>query len=137
MAKKTLGFIIKSLPYKDEASRLALTHAISSQSVDIYLEDGDSIEPVVCFIGHGVLNCLKNQEAMKYYADTSIQMHLENAMLVDLNILICREDLDKFGLSENDIVLDAEKYGADTKAKIVPYSEIQKVMDEVDHLQFF
>lgn len=135
--KKTLGFIIKSLPYKDEASRLALTHAISSQSVDIYLEDGDSIEPVVCFIGHGVLNCLQNQEAMKHYSDTSIQMHLENALLVDLKVLICKEDLDKFGLSENNIVLDAEKFGADTKAQIVPYSVIQSVMDEVDHLQFF
>ncbi len=137
MAKKTLGFIVRSLPYKTEASRLALTHAIASQSVEIYLEEGDSVEPVVCFIGDGVLNCLKNQEAIKHYGDTSISMHLENALLVDLKVYICKEDVERLGLNEGQLLLDAERLGADTKAEIVPYSTIEKVMQEVDHLQFF
>ncbi|HIJ60049.1 MAG TPA: hypothetical protein HPP56_05475 [Nitrospirae bacterium] len=137
MAKKTLGFIIKSLPYRDEVSRLAITHAISSQSVDIYLDDGDSVEPILCFIDDGVLNCIKGQEAIKHYGNTSIEMHIENALLVDLKVYICKEDLERFGLTEKDVVLDAEKFGADTKAEIVPYSFIHQKLEEVDHLQFF
>lgn len=137
MQKKTLGFIVRSLPYKTEATRLALTHAIASQSVEIYLEDGQTVEPIVCFIGDGVLNCLKNQEAIKHYGDTSIAMHIENALLVDLKLYICKEDIERLGLKESDLVLDAERLGADMKAEIVPYETIQKIMNEVDHLQFF
>ncbi len=137
MEKKTLGFIVRSLPYKTEASRLALTHSIASQSVDIYLEDGQTVEPIVCFIGDGVLNCLKNQEAMKHYGDTSIGMHMENALLVDLKVYICKEDVERFGLTEADLIMDAEKLGGDMKAEIVPYASIQKLMNEADHLQFF
>jgi len=137
MTKKTLGFIVRSLPYKTEASRLALTHAIASQSVEIYLEDGQTVEPIVCFIGDGVLNCLKNQEAMKHYGDTSIAMHLENALLVDLKVYICKEDVERLGLTEDQLLLDAERLGADMKAEVVPYATIEKVMQEVDHLQFF
>jgi sulfur relay (sulfurtransferase) DsrF/TusC family protein len=137
MTKKTLGFIVRSLPYKTEASRLALTHAIASQSVEIYLEDGQTVEPIVCFIGDGVLNCLKNQEAMKHYGDTSIGMHLENALLVDLKVYICKEDVERLGLTEDQLLLDAERLGADMKAEVVPYATIEKVMQEVDHLQFF
>jgi sulfur relay (sulfurtransferase) DsrF/TusC family protein len=72
MATTRLAFVIRSLPYKTEASRLAMTHAIASQTVEIYLEDGDMVEPVVCFIGDGVLNCLKNQAYAKHYDITSL-----------------------------------------------------------------
>jgi sulfur relay (sulfurtransferase) DsrF/TusC family protein len=137
MAITKMGFIIKSLPYKTEASRLAMTHAIASQTVEIYLEDGDNVEPVVCFIGEGVLNCLKNQEAGKHYDVTSLEQHIKNSLLLDLNVMICKEDLDRFGIKEADLIMDAEDLGGDTKAKIVPYSEIQAAMESVNHLQFF
>lgn len=137
MAIKKLGFIIRSLPYKTEASRLAMTHAIASQTVEIYLEDGDNVEPVVCFIGDGVLNCLKNHQAIKYYGITSLEQHIKNGLLLDLNILICKEDIDKFGIKQDALILDAEDIGGETKARIAPYSEIAKVMESVDHLQFF
>lgn len=137
MAVKKLGFIVRSLPYKTEASRLALTHAIASQTVEIYLEDGDNVEPTLCFIGDGVLNCLKSQQAMKHYGITSLEQHVKNGLLLDLKIMICKEDVDKFGLKEDHLVIDAEDIGGETKAQLVPYSEIQKVMEEVDHLQFF
>ena len=87
MATTKMGFIIKSLPYKTEASRLAMTHAIASQTVEIYLEDGDMVEPVVCFIGDGVLNCLKNQATAKHYDITSLEMHIRNSLLLDLKVL--------------------------------------------------
>ena len=137
MATTKMGFIIKSLPYKTGASRLAMTHAIASQTVEIYLEDGDMVEPVVCFIGDGVLNCLKNQATAKHYDITSIEMHIRNSLLLDLKVLYCKEDLDRFGIKEDALIMDAEELGGETKAQIVPYSEIQKEMDSVNHLQFF
>lgn len=137
MTKKILAFIIRSLPYKTESSRLALTHAISSQTVEIHLKDGDSVEAVVCFIGDGVLNCRKNQEAMKHYGNISIGTHLTNALLLDLKVLICKEDVESFGLKEDILIMDAEHLGGETKAQIVPYSEIQKALESADHLQVF
>lgn len=137
MAITKLAFIVRSLPYKTEASRLALTHAIASQTVEIYLEDGDNVEPVLCFIGDGVLNCLKSQQAGKYYGITSLEQHVKNSLLLDLKVMICKEDVDRLGIKEDHLVMDAEDIGGETKAQLVPYSEIQKVMEEVNHLQFF
>jgi sulfur relay (sulfurtransferase) DsrF/TusC family protein len=137
MAITKMAFVIKSLPYKTEASRLAMTHAISSQTVEIYLEDGDNVEPVVCFIGDGVLNCLKNQATAKHYDITSLEQHIKNSLLLDLKVLICKEDLDRFGIKEDSLIMDAEDIGGETKAQIVPYSEIQKELDSVNHIQMF
>ena len=137
MAITKMAFVIKSLPYKTEASRLAMTHAIASQTVEIYLEDGDNVEPVVCFIGDGVLNCLKNQAAGKHYDVTSLEQHIKNSLLLDLKVLICKEDLDRFGIKEDALIMDAEDIGGETKAQIVPYSEIQKEMESSNHVQMF
>lgn len=134
MATKKLAFIIRALPYKTEASRLAMTHAIASQTVEIYLEDGDMVEPVICFIGDGILNCLKNQNTMKHYGLTSLEQHIKNSLLLDLRVLICKEDVDKFGIKEAALIMDAEDIGGETKAQITPYSEIQKEMELADHL---
>ena len=133
---KKLGFVVRTLPYKIEGSRLAMTHAISSQTVEIYLEDGDNVEPVVCFIGDGVLNCLKGQQANKHYGLTSLEQHIKNSLLLDLKVLICKEDVDKLGLKEDALIMDAEDIGGETNAQIVPFSEIQKALDEADHLMF-
>ncbi|MCL5024298.1 MAG: DsrE family protein [Nitrospirae bacterium] len=137
MAIKKIAFIVKSLPYKTEASRLALTHAIASQTVEIYLEDGDNVEPVLAFIGDGVLNCLKDQKAMNAYGVTSLEQHLKNSLLLDLKVLICKEDIGKFSLSEDSLIMDAEDIGGETKANIVPFSEIMKEMESANHLMFF
>jgi sulfur relay (sulfurtransferase) DsrF/TusC family protein len=137
MAIKKLAFVIRSLPYKTEASRLAMTHAISSQTVEIYLEDGDNVEPVVCFIGDGVLNCLKSQAAAKHYDITSLEMHIKNSLLLDLKVMICKEDLDRFGIKEDALIMNAEDVCGETSALIVPYSEIQNDLDSVNHIQMF
>lgn len=136
MATKKLLFVIRALPYKTEASRLGLTHAIASQSVEIYLKDGDLVEASIAFIGDGVLNCLKNQQAMKHYGLTSIEGHMKNTLLLDMKVMICKEDLNKFGLKEDTLLMDAEDIGGETNAQIVPYSEIQREMESVDHLLF-
>lgn len=137
MATKKLAFIVRSMPYKTEASRLALTHAIASQTVEIYLEDGDLVEPVVAFMGDGVLNCIRNQNAMGMYGVTSIEQHLKNSLLLDLKVLICKEDVERLGLSESSLIMDAEDIGGETKATIVPFSEIQQEMETSNHLLFF
>ncbi len=137
MATTKLGFIVQRPPYKSENPKLAITHAISSQSVEIYLEDGDLVTADIAFIGDGVLNCLKNQKAMENYDLSSTESHLKNCLLLDLNVLVCKEDLEKLGLTENDIVMDAEEFGADMTTKVVPFEEISKMMEESNHLLFF
>jgi sulfur relay (sulfurtransferase) DsrF/TusC family protein len=137
MATTKLGFLIQRPPYKSENPKLALTHAISSQSVEVYLNDGDLVTADVAFIGDGVLNCLKNQKTMEKYGLSSTESHIKSSLLLDLNVMVCREDLERFGLSENDIVMDAEEFGADMTVKVVPFSEITKMMEDVNHLLFF
>ena len=136
MATKKLAFVVRSLPYKTEASRLALTHAISSQTVEIYLNDGDLVEASISYVGDGVFNVLKNQQAGKHYGITTNEGHAKNTLLLDLRVLICKEDIDKFGLTKENLVVDAEDLGGDTVANIVSYSEILKEMETADHLLF-
>jgi len=137
MATTRLGFIVQRPPYKSENPKLALTHAIATQSVEVYLEEGDLVTADIAFIGDGVLNCVKDQKAMDHYGITSTEQHIKMALLLDLNILVCKEDLQRFGLTEDDIVLDAEEFGAEVKVRVVPYEEITKMMEEVNHLLFF
>lgn len=136
MSDITCAFVIQRPPYKSETSTLGFTHAISYQVVEMLLEDGQNVIPTVCMVGEGVLNLLKDQKAMENYGVTSIESHGKNGLLVDLDILVCKEDLDKFGISE-DRLLDAEDMGADKKLQIVPYDEIQKAMESSNHLLFF
>jgi sulfur relay (sulfurtransferase) DsrF/TusC family protein len=137
MATTKLGFIVQRPPYKSENPKLALTHAIASQSVEVYLEDDDIVTADIAFIGDGVLNCLKDQKAQDTYDLSSTELHIKMSLLLDLNVLVCKEDLEKFGLSESDIVIDAEEFGADVEVKVVPYDEITKMTEEMDHLLFF
>lgn len=137
MATKRLAFVVRSLPFKTETSRLAITHAISSQALDLYLADGDAVEPVLVFVGDGVLNCLRNQASSRHYGVTSLEQHLKNALLIDLKVLICKEDIERFGITEDMIVMDAEEFGGDTRASIASCSEIREELEAADHLQVF
>ena len=137
MATTKLGFIVQRPGYKSENPKLALTHAIASQSVEIYLDDGDEVLCDIAFVGDGILNCIKDQKAMENYDLNSTESHIKMALLCDLNVLVCKEDLEKFGLTESDIVIDAPEFGADVDVKVVPYDEINKMMEDVNHLLFF
>ncbi len=137
MATTKLGFIVQRPPYKSENPKLAITHAIASQSVEVYLEDDDLVTADIAFIGDGVLNCLKDQKAQDTYDLSSTETHIKMSLLLDLNVLVCKEDLDRFGLTEDDIVMDAEEFGADITTQVVPYEKITKMMEEMNHLLFF
>ncbi|MBF0319589.1 MAG: DsrE family protein [Nitrospirae bacterium] len=137
MSIKKMAFIVDKMPYKSETSRLALTHAIASQTVEIHLEDGENVEPVLAFIGAGVLNCLKNQKASEVYGVTTLESHIQNALLTDIKVLICEEDVKKYGLTEDQIIMDAEELGADITSELVPFSTIMSEMESSDHILFF
>ncbi|MDH4027895.1 MAG: DsrE family protein [Nitrospirota bacterium] len=137
MATTKLGFIVQRPGYKSENPKLALTHAIASQSVEIYLQDGDIVTADIAFVGDGVLNCIKDQKAVENYDLNSTESHIKMSLLLDLNVLVCKEDLDRFGLKEENIVIDAPEFGADVEVKVVPYAEIATMMEEMNHLLFF
>lgn len=136
MGDVKLAFVVQRPPYKSETPKLALTHAISYQTVEILLEDGDTVTPTVCLIGDSVLACLKDQKAMETYGITTTESHVKSSLLVDLNVLVCKEDLEHFGISE-DRLTDAEDMGADMSLQVVPYKEIQKSIEASDHVLFF
>lgn len=137
MSDCKLAFVIQRAPYKSETPKLGFTHAIAYQTVEILLDnDDDSVTPTVCLVGDGVLSALKDQKAMELYGITTTEMHVKSSLLVDLNVLVCKEDLDKFGISE-DRLTNAEDMGADMALQIVPYEQIQKAMNEADHVLFF
>jgi peroxiredoxin family protein len=115
-----MGFIVQRPGYKSENPKLAFTHAISCQTVEIYLEDGDNV----------------GQKGMEHYGLTSTEGHIINALLCDIRILVCQEDMARFGLTEADLP-DAEAMGADEKIQMVPWAEIVKEMESSDHLLFF
>ncbi len=137
MGAVKLLFVVQRPPYKSENPRLALTHAIASQTAEIYMDEGDSVVPTVVFIGDGVLNAVKNQQAMKLYGVTSTESHIKNSLLIDMPIWVCKEDMERLGLKEDQMITNAEELGAELKTKFVSYAEIQKEMESVKHLLFF
>jgi len=137
MGATKLCFVVQRPPYKSENPRLALTHSISSQTAEIHLEDGESVVPTLIFVGDGVLNAVKGQNAMKLYGVTSTESHIKNGLLIDMPIWYCKEDMQRLGLTEDQVIMDAEDMGAELKAKIASYDEIVKEMEACNHLLFF
>jgi len=136
MGDVKLAFIVTKPPYKSENPKLAATHAMAYQTVEILLEEGQTVTPALCYVGDGVLNCLKGQKAMEQYGITSTETHLKNCLLVDLDVYVCKEDLEKFGISE-DMIVDAEDMGAEKKIQVVPFETIKKVIEDANHLLYF
>jgi len=132
-----LCFVVQRPPYKSENPRLALTHSISSQTAEIHLEDGQTVVPTLIFVGDGVLNAVKNQQAMKLYGVTSTESHIKNGLLIDMPVWVCKEDMQRLGLTEDQVIADAEDMGAELKTKFASFDEIQKEMEACPHLLFF
>ncbi len=137
MGAVKLLFVVQRPPYKSENPRLALTHAIASQTAEIYMDDGDSVVPTVVFVGDGVLNAVKDQQAMKLYGVTSTEDHIKNSLLIDMPVWVCKEDMQRLGLKEDQMITEAEDRGAELRTKFVSFAEIQKEMEAVQHLLFF
>ena len=135
MGAKNLAFVIQRPPYKSENSTLGYTHAIACQTAEIHLEDGDSVVSTIILAGDGILTMLKGQKADEHYDVSSVESHFMNALLVDNRCIICKEDLEKFGISE-DRIPDATAMGADIEPEVMAWADIQKELDKADHLLF-
>jgi sulfur relay (sulfurtransferase) DsrF/TusC family protein len=135
MGVQNLAFVIQRAPYKQENTTLGFTHAIASQTAEIHLEDGDSVVATIILVGDGVLSCVTGQKSLENYGLTSVESHFMNALLVDNRCVICKEDLERFGITE-DRIPDATAMGADMEPEIKTWDEIQAELDKADHLLF-
>ncbi|MBI5026469.1 MAG: DsrE family protein [Nitrospirae bacterium] len=136
MADTKLLFLVQRPPYKSENPRLAITHAISYQTVDLFLEEGETVTPVLAFVGDGVLNCLKDQKSIQTYDTTSTETHVKNSLLLDIKVIVCKEDLERLGIS-HDRLADAADMGAESSINVAPFVEIMKEMETSKHLLCF
>lgn len=128
-------FVVQRPPYKSENPRLAITHAMSCYTADMHIDE--EVEPILAYVGDGVLNCIKDQKSEEIYGLISTDQHLKIQLTGDMKILVCKEDLDRFGIKEERLV-DGKDLGADVDLNVVTYEEILKEMDEgCDHLMFF
>lgn len=130
---KKILFIIERPPYKSENSRLAITHAMSCYLTDLHIDE--SVEPVLAFVGDGVLNCLKDQKAMEFYGITSTEEHIKNQLASDMKILVCKEDLEELGIEKEKLV-DAKDRGASVSLNIVSFGEVLQEMASCNHIMF-
>jgi sulfur relay (sulfurtransferase) DsrF/TusC family protein len=133
MVKKIL-FLVYKPPFKSENSKLSLTHSLASFTAVIFTDE--EIEPAVAFFGDGVLNCIKNQKSDEIYGINSIEYHLKNMLLSDMKILVCKEDMEKYGIKEERLA-DAKEMEAETAIQVVPFQDILKEMEASDHLMVF
>ena len=136
MGDVKLAIVVQRPQYKGETSRLGITHAISYQTVEVLLDDGDTVTPTLCFMGEGVLGLTKGQKSMEHYGITSTEAHMKNTLLVDLDVMVCKEDMDRYGIPA-DTLPDAEEMGAEKTIKVVPFAEIKKAIDDARHVLFF
>lgn len=132
--KNKIMFIVQRPPYKSEDPKLALTHSLSSGVTGIHIDE--EVIATAAFIGDGVLNCVKDQKSMEAYGITSNERHIKNMLATDAKTLVCKEDLERFGIKE-DRLIDASDMGAETTIQVVPFSAILKEMEANDHLMFF
>lgn len=131
---KSILFTITRPPYKSENPKLAITHAMACYLADIHTDE--PVEPIVAFICDGVLNCIKDQKSEDYYGIISTEQHIKNQLASDMKMLVCKEDLDMFGIEENRLI-DAKDMGANVSLEIVPFDKIMEEMKRCDHLMFF
>jgi sulfur relay (sulfurtransferase) DsrF/TusC family protein len=80
---------------------------------------------------------VKDQQAMKIYGVTSTEDHIKNSLLIDMPVWVCKEDMQRLGLKEDQMITEAEDRGAELRTKFVSFAEIQKEMEAVQHLLFF
>lgn len=133
--KKKFAFLVTRPPFKSENPKLACTHSLAG-FVAAMRAELDEIIISVSFADDGVLNCIKNQKSQDFYNLGSNEKHIKNMLASDIKILVCKEDLDKFGINQERLV-DAKDIGSDATINVVPFSEIQKELEDSDSVMFF
>ena len=127
-------FVITKPPYKSENPKLAITHAMACYVADMYIDE--EVEPIVAFVGDGVLNCLKNQRSLEFYGIISTEQHIKNQLASDMRMLVCEEDIQRFGIKPERLV-DAKDMGAEKDLNVVGFDEVLKEMERCDQIMWF
>ncbi len=127
-------FVVTKPPYKSENPKLAITHAMACYVADMYIDE--EVEPIVAFVGDGVLNCLKNQRSMEFYGIISTEQHIKNQLASDMRMLVCEEDLQKLGIKQEQLI-DAKNMGADVDLNVVDFAQVLKEMERCDQVMWF
>ncbi|MDI6794264.1 MAG: DsrE family protein [bacterium] len=131
---KEILFVVSRPPYKSENPKLAITHAMACYVADIHIDE--EVEPIVAFVGDGALNCLKNQRAQEFYGLISTEQHIKNQLASDMKMLVCKEDLQRFGIKEEQLI-DARDMGAEVDLEVVYFDEVLKEMERCNQVMFF
>lgn len=131
---KSILFVITKPPYKSENPKLAITHAMACYLADIHTDE--PVEPIVSFVGDGVLNCIKDQKSMEFYGIISTEQHIKNQLASDMKMLVCKEDLDLFGIAR-DRLTDAKDMGGELNLNVVLFDEIMKELESCDYVMCF
>ncbi|MFQ5815231.1 MAG: DsrE family protein, partial [Candidatus Hydrothermarchaeaceae archaeon] len=108
----------------------AILHAVGCYTVI-----DEEVEPVVCFVGKGVLNCVTKQEVERFYGMESNGGEIKKLLMSDANVLACEEDVKKFGIEER--LVDARDFDVDTEIKVVPFADIRGELEGCDHVMVF
>lgn len=131
---KSILFVVSSPPYKSENPKLAITHAMACYVADMHIDE--EVEPIVAFVGDGVLNCLKNQRSLEFYGLISTEQHIKNQLASDMRMLVCEEDIQRFGIKPERLV-DAKDMGAEKDLNVVGFDEVLKEMERCDQIMWF
>lgn len=131
---KSILFLVSNPPYKSENPKLAITHAMGCYVADIHIDE--EVEPILAFVGDGVLNCIKNQRSLEFYGIISTEQHIKNQLASDMKILVCKEDLDRFEIKK-DRLIDAKDMGAEVDLNVVEFNCVLKEMERCDHVMCF
>ncbi len=131
MAKKV--FILVKTNVKEEVPYLGVDHAMGAMATLIGEEE---FEATVAFVGSGVLNCIKGQKFLDIYNVESIEDVIKLALGSDVKIYICKEDMEKYKISEDSLV-DAKDMGIEATIEVKSWNEIQEEMKKADYVFFF
>ncbi len=123
-------FLITKPPFKSENTRQGILHAVGCYTV---IEE--EVEPVVVFVGPGVLNCVSNQGSESVYGIESNADEIKKLLLSEAEVLACKEDVERYAIADR--IVDASEFDADTEIKITPFEKIEKKMEECRQLLVF
>jgi sulfur relay (sulfurtransferase) DsrF/TusC family protein len=123
-------FLITRPPFKTENVRQALLHALACYTVI-----DEEVEPVVALVGKGVLNCMAGQESERFYGIESNGDEIKKLLMSDARVLVCEEDVRGFGIDNR--LVDAKDFDVETEIKIVPFEDIEREVENCDHVMVF
>ncbi len=130
MTAKRVFFLIRST-FKKEVPLIAMDHALGCLTAR-----GFKVEPVVAFVGAGVLNCLRGQDGMGTYGIETPEERIKMLLVSDVKVLVCGEDMERYGITM-DMLTDAREFNAENTIQPVSFEEIREGIESSDMVLVF